>query len=74
MSNSRAAGEGGEMIRHVTADPALLRSALSRISSAGEWAKYAKLFNIAGDLQRASKEIRDFLNVYPLKPPTDNKG
>jgi hypothetical protein len=39
----------------------LLRSANRRIAAASEWAKEAKLLNVAAELRQASKEISEAL-------------
>jgi hypothetical protein len=48
-------------------DLALLRSALSRVASAQEWASQAKLLNVGGELRKAASEIRHYLNTCPTR-------
>lgn len=52
-------------------DLALLRSALSRVASAQEWATAASLLNVGGELRKAASEIRDYLNKYPVGKTND---
>lgn len=48
-------------------DLKLLRSALSRILSASDWARKCGLTNVGSDLSMAGSEIRKFLLSYPVR-------
>lgn len=50
-----------------TPDLALLRSALSRVLSASQWAHKCGLANVGSDLSMAGSEIRKFLLSCPTR-------